>query len=197
MAKNDIIQRVELIQRFPCFASLTQNQRQELARLMQEVRYAPGESILAGEAEVTRAVEKRKKLIHVPVATLHEGEAIGLNDMGYYSQTGKRTATVTAISHMLLLRLEVSKLYAFLKQHQLESSMYAASINMLRIRFIKQSLPFSKLSHERLQWLADRVEEEHVSAGTVLFQEGDEGDKCYLIRSGQVEITAKDDSGNG
>lgn len=204
----DIPVRQFFIKAFPCFSALTTDQSAKLASLMQEIQYEPKEVIVTendlvdsvyiiikGEAEVTRQTKRRLKIINVPIASLISGEGIGLNDTGFYSTTGKRTATVTASSKMLVLRLDIKDLYAFLKKYNLELSMYAASEQMLRMRFIKQSLPFSKLSHERLQWLANHVKEKSVSQGTVLFKQGEQGDKCYLIRKGKIEIVAKDETG--
>lgn len=199
--------RCSLIQAFPCFEALTDAQSAEFALLMHEVHFAQAQKIVSendlvdsiyiivsGEAEVTHDVTRGKKISQVPIAALRTGEGIGLNDTGFYSTTGKRTATVTAVTDMLLLRLDIKDLYGFLKKNNLELSMYAASAMMLRMRFIKQSLPFAKLSHERLGWLADRVEELTIPAGTLIFSQGDEGDKCYLIRSGQIEIITQDEN---
>jgi len=204
----DLSTREKILGNFPCFANLNAALRTELARFLNEVRYLPNENIVmedaivdsiylivSGEAEVTREMPQRKKSLQVPVAVLGTGEAIGLNDTGFYAATGKRTATVTAMTEMLLLRLDLKNLYDFLMEHNLESSMYAASKQMLRMQFIKQSLPFSRLSHERLQWLADQVEEIQVPEGTIIFRQGDQGDKCYLIRSGQIEISSSTDEG--
>lgn len=206
----NINKRQEMIKAFPCFTSLTVEQSKDLAALFSEVKYLPQEKIVTendlvdsiyiivfGTAEVTHKMQSRIKIKakEVPIAVLSAGESIGLNDTGFYSVTGKRTATVVAITDMLLLKLDVNELYGFLKKYNLELSMYAASTQMLRMRLIKQSLPFSKLSHERLQWLADRVEELSIKAGTILFNQNDEGDKCYLIRSGHIEIIVKDEAG--
>ncbi len=198
--------RLQLIRAFPCFTQFSVEQYKELAVLMQDKTCQPHEVIVtendlidsvyiivSGEAEVTRTVTHRKKSLQSPVAVLHSGEAIGLNDTGFYSKTGKRTATVTALTEMLLLRLDIKDLYGFLKKHNLELSMYAASAQMLRMRLIKQSLPFGKISHERLQWLAERVEEISLPANSILFNEGDKGDKCYLIRSGKIEVIAHEE----
>src|SRR5579872_3479061 len=133
-------------------------------------------------------------MIKEPLAILHSGEAIGLNDTGFFSTTGKRTATVTALSHIRLLSLDLKKLHDFLEKYpELSTKMYAISEQMLRMQFIKQSLPFSRLSHERLMWLANQVENVHIPAGTILFEEGQTGDRCYLIRRGQIEIITKKD----
>ncbi len=203
-------ERQDLIKAFPCFAMLTPAQSEEMVALMREIQFEPLEQIVAendlvdsvyvivrGEAEVTREAQTkyRKKMVKVPVAALGAGEGIGLNDTGFYSTTGKRTATVTAVTDMLLLRLDIKDLYGFLKKNNLELSMYAASLQMLRMRFIKQSLPFSKLSHERLQWLANHVEDVVAPAGQIIFSQGEQGDKCYLIRSGKIEIVSKDENG--
>jgi len=200
--------RQRLIRLFPCFAALSAAQCQELALLMHEQRYSAGEKIVnenelvdsiylvvEGEAEVTKEIRRRKRIRHVPVAILGVEESIGLNDTGFYSTTGHRTATVTALTPMLLLKLDIKDLSLFLKKHRLESVMYAASLQMLRMQFIKQSLPFSKLSRDRLQWLANHVEDVKVPAGTFLFHQGDEGDKCYMIRAGEVEILATNEAG--
>lgn len=201
-----LAQRQQLIRGFPCFASLTNDQCAELASLMCEVTYAAHEQIMvehemvdsvyiivSGEAEVTREVKHRKKMVVVPIAVLRPGEGIGLNDTGFYSTTGKRTATVSAATDMLLLRLDLIDLYGFLQKYNLEMSMYAASLQMLRMRFIKQSLPFARLSHDRLRWLADHVQDVTFPAGSMIFKQNDEGDTCYLIRSGQVEIFAQEE----
>jgi len=200
-------ERQKLITEFPCFSSLTEDQSEQLAQLMHEMHVVAQEAIVkesdlvdsiyiivSGEAEVTREARRGKKTIIAPISILLAGEGIGLNDTGFYSTTGKRTATVTAVTDMVLLRLDIKDLYAFLKLNNLEMSMYAASEQMLRMRFIKQSLPFSKLSHERLQWLASRVEEMNIPAGTIIFKQGEQGDKCYLIRSGKVEISSNDET---
>lgn len=197
-ASTTILERQALIQAFPCFSHLSELQSQELAGIMREVRYAPQEVVVTqgdlvdsvyfivrGAAEVTYFSE--------PVAMLRAKESIGLNDTGFFSTTGKRTATVIASSELLLLDLPLKTFHAFLEKNKLESSMYAAAEQMLRMQLIKQSLPFSQLSHERLQWLCERVENIVLPAGSILFKQGDQGKQCYLIRSGKIEILAKEE----
>ncbi|HSW70674.1 MAG TPA: PqqD family peptide modification chaperone, partial [Gammaproteobacteria bacterium] len=200
-ATVSISERGALLKAFPCFSFLASEQTEELALLLQELRYAPEEVvvrqdelvdsvyfIVQGEAEVTILAE--------PLAVLHAGDSIGLNDTGFFSASGKRTATVKANSELLLLVLSLKDLHHFLEKNKLESEMYAAAEKMLRIRLIKQSLPFSKLTHERLQWLSEKVENLSVPAGTVIFKQGEQGNKCYLIRSGKIEIASLEKDGS-
>lgn len=207
-----IAERQKLIKAFPCFSSFTAETCEELANLMQEIHYFSNEVIVGefepvdsifivvqGEAEVSkiayRRSGKKKKKPNI-LAVLRRGEAIGLNDTGFYSETFERTATVKALTDMLLLRLDVKDLYQFLKQHQLSHAMYQASEQMLKIRFIKRSLPFAKLSTKRLKWLSERVEEIIYPAGAQIFKQGDSADRCYLIRAGRVDIIVRDEEGH-
>lgn len=201
--------RQRLLLQMPCFSFLSVEQIGVLADELQEISYRQGEVIVhqddlidsiyfiaKGIAEVSHKSIFRKKHRLVPIALLQEGENIGLNDTGFFSVTGKRTATVIALSEMLLLQLDFQWLHAFLHKNHLESRMYAAAEQILRLQLIKQSLPFSKLSPERQRWLCEKVEELDVSAGTIILHQGDIGDKCYLIRSGKIEIFAKELDGS-
>lgn len=201
--------RQALVQSFPCFSKLTNEQCHKLTQLMHEIKYTPGERVIhqddivdsvyfivSGKAEVTLQTEFKKKIVSTPVAILGPNEGIGLNDTGFFSSTGKRTATVTAIADLLLLHLDLKDLHSFLQSNNLESGMYTAAEQMLRMRLIKQSLPFGKITHERLQWLCEKVEDIVILAGTVIFNQGDKGDRCYLIRSGKVEISAIEKDGS-
>ena len=203
-----IEQRQKLISALACFSMLTQKESSELAGLMREVEYQPHEVIVVedamvdsvfivvqGQAEVTRQsaikskLSRKVKMTQAPVATLGVGDVIGLNDTGFFSITGKRTATVSASSKTNVLVLDLKELHEFLKKYpHLQPAMFAAAAKILKIRLIKQSLPFNRLAHERLEWLANKVEEVHIPAGTVIFRQGEPGDQCYLIRSGEVEI---------
>lgn len=202
-----IRKRISLILACPIFSILNENQVNELANLMQEVEFNRDEIIVAegqlvdsvyiivhGEAEVNR-IEKtkhrlisKKKQTQVPLAKISSGETIGLNDTGFFSTTGKRTATVVAMTKMKLLTLDLLALQFFLNKYNLLPSMNEMTDQLLRILLIKESLPFRKLSHERLQRLSNQVEEIAVKAGEVIFEQGAIGDRCYLISSGKIEI---------
>jgi putative peptide zinc metalloprotease protein len=211
---TSVSDRQALLCALPPFASISNNESHEMVELMVELQYLPGTVIVtegelvdriyiivSGHAEVSQNLAVKKKLqrvktVKTPVAVLEEGDAIGLNDTGFYSSTGKRTASVTAVTEVNLLALDIKNLYEFLKRHpQLKADMLSAATQMLRMRLIKQSLPFARLSHERTRWLARQVEEVSFKAGTVIFRQGETGDSCYLIRSGEIEIIATDDTG--
>jgi putative peptide zinc metalloprotease protein len=212
--KISLRKRAALIEELAVFSCLTLNECTTLGKLMTEEHFTSGQRIVVedeliekvyiitgGQAEVTRRVTVKKKLakrkvLQEPLALIAKGEAIGLNDTGFFSKTGKRTATVTAVTKVDTLTLNLKSLQLFLSVNpHLQSALYSASNEILRVNLIKQSLPFARLSHERTQWLAQQVEEVSLAEGSVIFMQGDPGDKCFLIKSGKVEITRTE--GNG
>jgi len=54
---------------------------------------------------------------------------------------------------------------------------------------------FQLLSHEERHSLAKRLEPVSLPKGTLIFSTGDPGDSLYIIRSGEVEVFFKDDTG--
>lgn len=194
-------QRQALILNLPCFTNLSNQQAQELAQSLHDISYKAGEIIVKeGElidavyviAQGTAEVTQESTLL----ATLKAGEAIGLNQLGFFSATGIRTATVTAATEILLLRLSLHDFNLFLQHHpSLNQTMAQAAHIMLQMRLIKNAVPFAHLSSERIRWLADRIKEQTVNTGEILFREGDPGDCCYLIDAGAIQIFTTDEQG--
>ncbi len=203
----DLAQRQKLILNIPCFSNLLPNQAMELAELMEEVNVEKEEVIvsendvvdsvyliLKGQAEVTQ--ERGKSNEYQLIATLGEGEWIGLNELGFFSTTGLRTATVTATSNMNLLRLTISNFNQFLQHYPFLNKEMARSTNqMLQLKFIKQAAPFIQFSKGHVQSIMKRIKENKVPARKIIFREGEYGDRCYLICSGKIEIFITDDEG--
>jgi CRP-like cAMP-binding protein len=113
-----------------CFAPLADNEVEELASLLTEKHFSPGQMIVAegepvdsvyfivsGIAEVRHVIIKNSVTQTTLLTTLSSGEAIGLNETGFYSLSGLRTATVVAISEMVLLRLSVAGFHGFALSH--------------------------------------------------------------------------------
>jgi CRP-like cAMP-binding protein len=69
--------------------------------------------IVSGNADVKKAAIQNNQIHYTTVATLGKNEAIGLNETGFYSLSGVRTATVTATTDMLLLCLSVAAFHGF------------------------------------------------------------------------------------
>jgi CRP/FNR family transcriptional regulator, cyclic AMP receptor protein len=63
------------------------------------------------------------------------------------------------------------------------------------LKLLKAVELFIGLNDQQLQRLIDISQEKTFKAGEVIFNQGSEGDKLYLIRHGQVEIRVETDAG--
>lgn len=103
------------------FRNLNDNETDILASLLIEKKYKAGDVVVKegdrvdsvylivhGDADVFRSEIVDDKPQANKVATLHAGNAIGLSDVGFYSLTGLRTATVIASSDLITYQLSVS-----------------------------------------------------------------------------------------
>lgn len=122
----DISFKVSLIRKQPIFSKLTDEEVNMLAGLFTEKHYTSGETIVTegdpvdsffliahGTADVRHMVIEKDHVHLESVATLSEGDAIGLNESGFYSLTGVRTATVVALSDMTLITLTLALFHGF------------------------------------------------------------------------------------
>lgn len=117
----DIETKKSLVRSQPLFKSLFEGEISDLAELLTEKTMAVGENIVtkgdpvdsiylivSGTADVFDSFVEDTQIKWKVVATLGPNDAIGLSEVGLYSLSGKRTATVTAVTDMVLLRLPVT-----------------------------------------------------------------------------------------
>ncbi|MBV8803164.1 MAG: cyclic nucleotide-binding domain-containing protein [Gammaproteobacteria bacterium] len=123
---TDLATKTAFIRKQACFKPLTDKETMDLAQLLAEKTFKAGETIVTegdhvdsvylivqGSADVRKAAVGKNGLESHSVATLHAGEAIGLNETGFYSLTGLRTATVVALTDMTLLYLNIASFNGF------------------------------------------------------------------------------------
>lgn len=126
----DISSQKQLIKKQPLFSQLTEEEITELALLFAPIALKSGETIVKqgddvdsiylianGTADVSVTTMKDGTPSTNSVAILSSGEAIGLNETGFYSLSGKRTATVVAMTEMLLYKLSVAAFHGFALSH--------------------------------------------------------------------------------
>ncbi len=124
--KIDLDAKIAILLKQVCFLRLTSEEIETLAGLLKEQKFAAGQTlvtegelvdsiylIVKGTAQVQHISLKNGVRTTQTVATLNPGEAIGLNETGFYSLTGLRTATVIAGTDMLVLRLSVAAFHGF------------------------------------------------------------------------------------
>jgi len=64
-----------------------------------------------------------------------------------------------------------------------------------RIELLKRVRLFSGLADEDLEAVNGLLQEKRFRKGSVIFEEGDEGDALYIVESGRVKVSTKDEEG--
>ncbi len=116
----------KFIKKQSVFSKLSETEIEKLSELFNEVTFTPGEVvvkegdtvdsvylIISGQANVQRDIVKNNAIQTESLAVLRDGDAIGLNDRGFYSLSGKRTATVVAITDLNTLCLSMAEFHGF------------------------------------------------------------------------------------
>ena len=129
MAESELVDmdvKKTVIKNQGIFRELAPDEIEVLASLLAEKHFSPGDTIVTegdhvdsvyfivkGKADV-RHVTIQNGATHIEsITTLESGAAIGLNETGFYSLSGVRTATVCAMTPMVTLRLSVAAFHGF------------------------------------------------------------------------------------
>lgn len=121
----ELTSKVELLSKQPVFSPLQDDEKEILASILLEKHFSPGDIIvkegdpvdsvyliMSGQAEVIQSMDNIPDKVHV-VAVLGPNDAIGLNETGFYSLSGIRTATVKAKTELVTLRMSVAAFHGF------------------------------------------------------------------------------------
>lgn len=192
-----------LLRGIPAFAGLPATARQALASHLSEESFRESARVLeegepadrlfiieAGEVEVSiRTPEGR-----APLCRLSEGEMFG--EIGLLLPSQRRTARVTAVRPLLTSTLRGRHLDEVLDQYPEARHVLVEAADQALVRsFIKCTRPFERLTPERLERLGQRLAVVEFGEGATVFRQGDQGDSCYLVRSGSVEVVREEGAG--
>lgn len=189
----------------PFFALLSPDEVKSLAQLFKEKHVKLGEIITnegdmidyvyligSGFAEVRRESISKIYKGEVKVARLGKGEGIGLIETGLFSKTGFRSASVYALTDMLLFQINISDLTQFIKSTNRYAHFTKSTADILKIHLLKQVTAFKKLSNEAVSYLLKNIKSISYLAGEYVFHEGEKGTDCYLIEKGKIDIRRLD-----
>jgi putative peptide zinc metalloprotease protein len=106
------------------------------------------------------------------------------------------TATVTALTSLVVLGLDEQVVLEALTAHpDARAELERVAEELVVASFLKQATPFAGLSAQQVRALAGRLQRLTLPTGIAVFRQGEPGDRCYLLRSGRVEVLiAGDDS---
>ncbi|MBN1128174.1 MAG: cyclic nucleotide-binding domain-containing protein [Chitinispirillaceae bacterium] len=181
------------VRQLPLFSTLTGEQRASLCAAFSMVscragrvvvlQGAPGDSFFIIVSGRMRVVIEDDFGVERTVAVLSVGDCFGEIAL---LENIPRTATVTAITSASLLKLEKRHFEQFLAHLPIERTRIT---DQIRHGKLLMSIPlFSYLSPEQFSYLITRSSVERFAGGEVIFKQGDEGDKMYIVKDGQVSI---------
>lgn len=133
------------LRRQTCFLQLTDDEIDRLAMLLNEKHFPAGETIVTegdpvdsvylivkGTADVRLSSVVNQSIETRSIATLNPGDAIGLNETGFYSLSGKRTATVVALTDMVTLYLNVAEFHGFALEYSHVNEVMRKNAEMMK-----------------------------------------------------------------
>lgn len=147
--------------------------------------------IIDGMAEVSAAGPEGDILL----STLSPGELFG--ELALLSESGLRSATVTATRPLRLIGISGAEFRRLVADDPPARAQFdSAAQLMLTIKFLKLAAsPFSTLPPDQFQKLAARLKPISIPAHTAIVKQGDEGDSCFIVRNGQVEVILETEDG--
>lgn len=176
--------------------SYSPRQKRELAAdmltklgLEHRMHYKPG-SLSGGQKQrvaVARALVNKPRIILAdePTAALDkESGRIVVNLLQEHARAAD--ATIILVTHDNRI-LDVADRIVTLIDGRILSRVDVGETNLI-CEFLKKCPVFSHQSPSELTEVAQKMNYEKFPAGQFVFQQGDEGDKFYLIRAGQVEV---------
>lgn len=192
---------VRLLQSVPAFRALPPETLRDLIGKLEEEPYPAGAVvvregepadrlfvIIEGEVEVSIAGPEGR----VPLSRLSEGELFG--EIGLLTARRQRSARVSAVRPLLVATLARRHLLELVESHpEARAALAAAADETLAASLLKRARPFGKLDAETARDLSARLVTREFAAGALILRQGEAGDECYLVQSGEIELVRLED----
>jgi len=139
--------------------------------------------VIVGRLEVQIAGETGP----LPLAVVGPGELFG--EVAIVAGTGRRTASVVALTPVTLLRIDGAAFAQAIDDDSHARPELEPAANRMAVgRFIKSATLLRDLPPAVLAHLAERVHVRLAPAGDVVIRQGDPGEECFLGRHGELEV---------
>ena len=187
----------------PMFGALDAGAVEQIASNCQMATFSAGEIITRegtvgdtfylitqGLAEVTSSAPDGDDSKKACLASLGPGDHFG--EVALLSLDGKVAADVRAITDVRAVTISSKAFSALMMRYPaMKRALEASAAASLTVKFVKQATPFARLGPDKLQDLVRRLKPMSIDPGTEVIRQGDTGDACYLLRSGEMEVVAE------
>lgn len=191
---NSRQERRKLLRKVPLFFNCTDEELDRLAGSFALEHYATGETIISQGSSGDKFFIIKQGLITI-WKTDNEGVERRIVKLGrgqYFGEAAlvsnkPRNASVRAETPLVLLSLSKQDFDRLVRQYLTLADQMDEQV---RYSWLLREMPiFDELDYADLQGLSKLLETEHFIPNQVVFSEGDQGDKFYIIESGKLLVT--------
>jgi CRP-like cAMP-binding protein len=195
-ATNEII---EFLGQIPLFAELKNEDLTELCKHIKLRRFMKNSpivrqgdkgdnfyTIVSGTAKVVVSERNGAEKI---VGTLSTGDSFGETAL---IEKVPRTASIISTTNTAVFEISREGFEKFLASNAENREKITSKIRLGKM--LLASHVFSFMSQKQISYLIKNLKPEKIKEGTVVFRQGDEGDKFYLIQEGNIHLERFDNS---
>ena len=190
---------IGFLKEIPLFAELKEEDLTELCKHIKLRRFMKNSPIVrqgdAGDNFYTIVSGKAKIVVtgnngvEKTLGTLSTGDSFGETAL---IEKGPRTASIITLSQTAVFEISREDFEKFLASNTENREKITGKIRLGKM--LLASSVFSFMSQKQISYLIKNLKPEKIKAGTVVFKQGDEGNKFYLIQEGNIHLERFDNS---
>ncbi|MBR4530868.1 cyclic nucleotide-binding domain-containing protein [bacterium] len=190
---------IGFLKEIPLFAELKEEDLTELCKHIKLRRFMKNSPIVrqgdAGDNFYTIVSGKAKIVVsgnngaEKILGTLSTGDSFGETAL---IEKGKRTASIVTLSQTAVFEISREGFEKFLASNAENREKITGKIRLGKM--LLASSVFSFMSQKQISYLIKNLKPEKIKAGTIVFKQGDEGNKFYLIQEGNIHLERFDNS---
>ena len=190
---------IGFLKEIPLFAELKEEDLTELCKHIKLRRFMKNSPIVrqgdAGDNFYTIVSGKAKIVVsgnngaEKTLGTLSTGDSFGETAL---IEKGPRTASIITMSQTAVFEISREGFEKFLASNAENREKITGKIRLGKM--LLASSVFSFMSQKQISYLIKNLKPEKIKAGTVVFKQGDEGNKFYLIQEGNIHLERFDNS---
>ena len=190
---------IEFLKEIPLFAELKDEDLAELCKHIKLRRFMKNSPIVRqgdkGDNFYTIVSGKAKIVVsgnngaEKNLGILSTGDSFGETAL---IEKGPRTASIITLSQTAVFEISREGFEKFLASNAENREKITGKIRLGKM--LLASSVFSFMSQKQISYLIKNLKPERIKAGTVVFKQGDEGNKFYLIQEGNIHLERFDNS---
>ncbi len=190
---------IGFLKEIPLFAELSDEDLTELCKHIKLRRFMKNSpivrqgdkgdnfyTIVSGKAKI---VVTGNNGVEKTLGTLSTGDSFGETAL---IEKGPRTASIITLSQTAVFEISREGFEKFLASNAENREKITGKIRLGKM--LLASSVFSFMSQKQISYLIKNLKPEKIKAGTVVFKQGDEGNKFYLIQEGNIHLERFDNS---